>query len=105
MERCDSSEPCGMQPRMSRERASDAAAWIFRAALLVALVWEIHRLFWPPHGEHAWRDADGIGVARSFLREGWDLLHPRVAERGASPGVTGMELPLVPFLSALAMRA
>jgi hypothetical protein len=72
--------------------------------LLLALAWKSSELLLPPHGEHAWRDADGIGVARSFLHDSWNLLMPRVAERGATPGVVGMELPLVNWLSAALMR-
>jgi 4-amino-4-deoxy-L-arabinose transferase-like glycosyltransferase len=60
-------------------------------------------LLLPPHGEHAWRDADGIGVARSFLHQGYDILVPRVVERGAGSGVVGMEFPLVNWLGAVFM--
>src|ERR1700722_8207583 len=69
-----------------------------------AMVWKVSLLAEPPHGEHAWRDATGIGVARGFLYEGWNLLQPRVAERMNGTGVAGMELPLVPWLSAALMR-
>ena len=70
-------------------------------ALGVSLLWKVGALAWPAHGDHAWRDADGLGVARSFLHEGCNLLEPRVVERGAPTGIVGMEFPLVNWLSAL----
>lgn len=73
-------------------------------ATAAAMLWEIGAVALPPHGEHAWRDATGIGVARGFLDESWNLLSPRVAERGGGAGITGMEFPLVPWLSAALMR-
>ncbi len=71
--------------------------------LALALVWRIGELTLPPHLEHAWRDADGLGVARCFVREGFDLLRPRVMERGAMSGIVGMEFPLVNALGAALM--
>jgi 4-amino-4-deoxy-L-arabinose transferase-like glycosyltransferase len=76
----------------------------FWAALGIAVFWNLPDLRLPPHGEHAWRDADGLGVARSFLHDGWNILYPRVAERGALSGVTGMEFPLLDWLGAAAMK-
>jgi len=78
-------------------------AWVPALALVplaLALVWRIGELALPPHLEHAWRDADGLGVARCFVREGFDLLKPRVMERGATSGIVGMEFPLVNALGA-----
>jgi hypothetical protein len=72
--------------------------------VFLAMAWRLSVLLLPPHGEHAWRDADGIGVARSFLHEGFDILLPRVVERGARNGVVGMEFPLVNWLGALVMK-
>jgi Dolichyl-phosphate-mannose-protein mannosyltransferase len=66
--------------------------------------WRFPALLLPPHAEHSWRDADGIGVARSFLHEGFHLLYPRVVERGAGSGVVGMEFPLVNWLAAVLMK-
>lgn len=73
-------------------------------AVLLAMGWRVSVLLLPPHGEHSWRDADGLGVARSFLHEGFHLLLPRVAERGSRSGVVGMEFPLVDWLGAVSMK-
>ncbi|MBN8233382.1 glycosyltransferase family 39 protein [Corallococcus macrosporus] len=76
---------------------------VFSGALLLALAWKVWTLALPPHGVHPWRDADGLGVARAFLHEGWNILYPRVAERGGLTGIVGMEFPLVNWLGAAAM--
>lgn len=39
----------------------------------------------PPIDQQAWRQADTAAMARNFLEEGLDLLHPRVDWRGAGP--------------------
>ena len=85
-------------------RKDSATATLLWFALGVALLWNLPDLRLPPHGEHAWRDADGLGVARSFLHDGWNPLLPRVAERGNLTGIVGMELPLLNWLGAAAMR-
>jgi 4-amino-4-deoxy-L-arabinose transferase-like glycosyltransferase len=72
----------------------------FWVAVACALAWKCGELWLPPHGEHAWRDADGLGVAWGFLHDGATLWLPKVVERGAQPGVVGMEWPLVNGLSA-----
>lgn len=86
-------------------RRSGQRAWlaVFAGALLLALGWKVHTLALPPHGVHPWRDADGLGVARAFLHEGWNILYPRVAERGGLTGIVGMEFPLVNWLAAASM--
>ena len=82
---------------------AEAPRRILVFALAVALLWKLGALALPPHGEHAWRDADGLGVARNFLHESWNLFLPRVAERGALSGIVGMEFPLVNWLAAGSM--
>lgn len=47
-----------------------------------------------------WRESDYAALARSFYREGMDILSPRVEWRGDGPGLAEMELPLVPWLTA-----
>lgn len=83
----------------------DRKASLLAFALLVALGFRAGLLLDAPHGEHAWRDADGIGVTSRFAAEGIDLLEPRVIERQQHDGVVGMELPAVNALGALFARA
>jgi hypothetical protein len=86
-------------------REAGATPWALAlVSLAFALVWRVGELAQPPHHEHAWRDADGIGIARCFVREGLDLLHPRIMQRGALSGVVGMEFPLVNAAGAVLMK-
>jgi hypothetical protein len=53
--------PASSRPPLHRR------AWVPALALVpltLALAWRIGELTLPPHLEHAWRDADGLGVAR-----------------------------------------
>lgn len=52
-----------------------------------------------------WRQADYTGIARSFAREGMDILYPRIDWRGAGPGYVEGEFPLVPWAGAVLLRA
>ncbi len=52
-----------------------------------------------------WRQADYTGIARSFAREGLNILYPRIDWRGAGPGYVEGEFPLVPWTGALFLRA
>ena len=91
---------------MIRFKCSFRRNWVAAFALLplgLALAWRISELALPPHLEHAWRDSDGLGVARCFVRDGFDLLRPRVMERGATSGIVGMEFPLVNAIGAAFM--
>ena len=86
---------------MSHSMRLRVGFWVF---VLGALAWKCSELVLPPHGEHAWRDADGLGVAWGFLHDGASLWLPRVVERGARAGVVGMEWPVVNWLSAASQR-
>jgi hypothetical protein len=81
-----------------------AVASLALVPLLLALAWRIGELALPQHAEHAWRDADGLGIARCFVREGLGLLEPRIVERGAGSGIVGMELPLVNAAGGVLMK-
>src|SRR5262245_56798661 len=79
--------------RDALERSSTVSLLLGLIAIHVALhaAW----LDLPPAGFHLWRQTQTLSVARNFHEEGFDLLHPRVDSRGATPGATGMEFPLV----------
>lgn len=49
-----------------------------------------------------WREADYVQIARNFHREDANPLFPRVDWRGDTSGEVEMELPLLPWLAALA---
>jgi hypothetical protein len=84
-----------------------APAWIVVPAVALAasqLMIQAGTLRLPILGEHRWREADTYAVAYNFVHTSWDIFHPRMdLSRGLS-GVTGMEPPVLPFVTALAMR-
>ncbi len=88
------------------ERIERIAPWrliLALAALHVAL-----HLPWidlPPAGYHAWRQIQGLSIARNYHEEDMNLFYPRVDSRGAETGITGLELPIVYWTIALGYRA
>jgi hypothetical protein len=51
-------------------------------------------------GHHAWRQTDTASIARNFVREDNNLLHPRVHWRGDTAGEVECEFPLYPWTVA-----
>ncbi|MBK8101427.1 MAG: glycosyltransferase family 39 protein [Planctomycetes bacterium] len=72
---------------------------------LCLLVWVLVMQFGiAPHGiGGSWRECDTQAIARNFLRDGFDLLHPRVDWRGATDGSVESEFPLYQALLAGAL--
>jgi hypothetical protein len=66
----------------------------------------IHAKFmnYPPVGYMQWRSTLGLSVARNFHDEGMNILKPRIDSRGNRSGITGMEFPLVNYLTATAYK-
>ena len=54
-----------------------------------------------PINQASWRECDMGSIARNFVREGMNPLYPRIDWRGSGPGYAEMELPLLPFLTAV----
>lgn len=78
-----------------------------RAALLlvgVAALARVHALLEPDGMVLGWRQADMLSVARNYLRNGFHFFFPQIDWSGAGPGFLEMELPIVPFLTALLWR-
>ena len=53
----------------------------------------------PPSGAHAWRETDGLIVARNYCLERAPFLEPRVNNRGQTDGRTGLEFPLLNYVA------
>lgn len=51
----------------------------------------------PPKSRHVWRQTFTLSVARNFFREEMNILHPRIDNRGAKEGITGMQFPSYEF--------
>ncbi len=45
--------------------------------LLIALIFRLYKINIPLADFHSWRQADTAAVARNFIRNGFDLLHPK----------------------------
>jgi hypothetical protein len=72
-------------------------------ALLPLLDWQVRSLAVPILGEHNWRQSDTYSVAYNFLHESSDFFHPRIDWAGNRSGIMGMEAPIYPYLTFLAM--
>src|SRR6476620_11044303 len=55
-----------------------------------------------PINQASWRESDLGAVSRNFYSEGMNLLYPRIDWRGDGPGYAEMELPVFPWLTAVA---
>ncbi len=55
----------------------------------------------PPYGHHQWRESDTAAVALNYYQEDFTFLHPRVNQRGAGEGITGMEFPIYCYITAI----
>jgi 4-amino-4-deoxy-L-arabinose transferase-like glycosyltransferase len=75
--------------------------WIF-TFLLAASLWCVH--IGRPVDLPVWHEFDYSSIARNFLREGNNILYPRIDWRGDGPGFTEMEFPIVPWVIAQLYR-
>jgi hypothetical protein len=98
--------------RLARALARAAAnplAWAIVAALALlghCIAGQVSLLYGPIVGYHEWRGAATYSVAYNYLHTSWSFFYPRVDWRDGVPsGITTMELPGYPYLSALVMRA
>jgi len=71
------------------------------AALAVFILLHFYQLNAPPNGYHHWRESDTAAVALNYYQEDMNFLHPRVNQRGATSGITGIELPIYNYSVAL----
>jgi 4-amino-4-deoxy-L-arabinose transferase-like glycosyltransferase len=77
------------------------------AAVLCALLLGLQgvSLFAPIVGEvHNWRESDTYSVARNFYTVSGDFFHPRIDWNNGRSGIMGMEAPIYPYLTYLAMH-
>jgi len=72
---------------------------LYGGLVLFALM-HLYYLDAPPNGYHAWRESDTAAIALNYYQEDPNFFHPRVNQRGAHDGITGMELPLYNFATA-----
>ena len=85
-------------------RDAGKAGWITGAILALCLALRLSLAWMPLAGVHAWRQCDTATVARNFAIESMNPFMPRVDWRGDGPGLVEMELPLFPWVVAVAYR-
>jgi len=72
--------------------------WWIAVFFVAAVIWSIgiNRPVDLPN----WHEFDYSSIARNFVREGNNILLPRIDWRGDGPGFTEMEFPLIPWVMA-----
>lgn len=68
--------------------------WILGAAIAASFFMHLPFLNLPPHSQHVWRQTFTLAVAENFYEEDMNLFAPRINQRMAASGVTGMHFPL-----------
>ena len=61
--------------------------------LLTAIVFRLYKINTPLADLHSWRQADTAAVARNFVKNGFDLLHPRFDDLSPNQSAAGLENP------------
>lgn len=110
-------DPTGPRPEVGAQRGDDALRTVkavstvarlpsrpltLLAVLALGVWWaqSLTHLTSPPTGAHAWRETDGLVVARNYCLEHAPFHEPRVNNRDGTDGRTGMELPVLPWLAS-----
>lgn len=75
--------------------------WIL-TFLVAAGLWCVH--IGRPVDLPVWHEFDYSSIARNFLREGNNILYPRIDWRADGPGFTEMEFPIIPWVIAQLYR-
>lgn len=73
---------------------------ILYGGIVIFALLHLYYLNAPPNGYHAWRESDTAAVTLNYYQEDYDFFHPRINQRGAEDGITGMELPIYNFVAA-----
>jgi len=75
--------------------------FMFLAAFIIFAALHIWRLSASPNGYHKWRESDTAAVIQNYYQEDMSFHQPRVLQRGAQSGITGMELPIYNYSAAV----
>lgn len=74
---------------------------IFYGSLVLFFILHLYQLSAPPNGYHQWRESDTAAIALNYFQEDMTFLQPKVNQRGGGTGVTGSELPIYNYATAL----
>ncbi|MCH7878467.1 MAG: glycosyltransferase family 39 protein [candidate division Zixibacteria bacterium] len=81
-------------------QVSDPRKLSVLALSLFALA-HLYQISAPPNGYHQWRESDTAAVALNYSQEDFNILRPRINQRGAGSGITGMEIPAYTYSVAI----
>lgn len=57
-----------------------------------------------PQGVHQWAQADRASIARNYAEEDMNFLLPRVHNRLSETGITGVEFPIIQYMTAICYK-
>lgn len=78
----------------SRRVLLDIRFWLITLAIA-----RLYAITLPPlEFQHAWRQADGLMIARNFVETDSNIFYPRVDTAGDRTGITGSEFPVLNYL-------
>ena len=79
--------------------------------MLVAIILRCYKITAPLSDAYSWRQADTVSVARNFVRNGFDLLHPHYDDLSSiqsgldnSKGLRFVEMPIYNALFGLTYK-
>ena len=90
---------------MPREPHSELSVTSLGVVLILYVAICVPFILEEPLGRDAWRETMVLSVGRNFCEEGGPLWRPRVDGRESTNGVTGMELPVLPYIQGIAACA
>ncbi len=61
--------------------------------IIIAFIFRLYKINIPLADLHSWRQADTAAVARNFVRDGFDLFHPRFDDLSSNQSAAGLENP------------
>lgn len=67
---------------------------ILTLILTLGFIFRLYKINIPLADLHSWRQADTAAVARNFVKDGFDLLHPRFDDLSSNQSALGLENPL-----------
>jgi len=71
------------------------------AIVLCTLIVRLDRIDTPSLDRAAWKEIDYLMISQNYWQHGFHFFSPEISWPAEEPRVTAMELPLVPFASAL----
>jgi len=68
------------------------------------LLMHVAFIYLPPTGNHVWRQANSLAMAKNFNEEGMNILEPKIDKRFDGSGITGSSFPLYEWVLAIGYK-